>query len=81
MLKLEIKKDDEEFPEYDPNKINIRVYPWHDDYELNNASINVKCTDIINLYLNKQMLIKELIDLLSENFNIPINRLKIMKKS
>jgi len=33
ILKLETKKDDEEFPEYDPNKLTIRVYPWHDKYE------------------------------------------------
>lgn len=78
-IALEVKLDNEDFEDYDPNKISLKVVPWrmYPDTETSLEDI-VENPQIVKF--SKFGKVRDLIDLLCEKFEIPIGNLKVFKK-
>ena len=76
---LEIKAEDQEFEDYDPNKMSIKVINWkqYPDYQKSLDDI-LENPDFIRF--PKTGKIKDFIELLSEKYQIPIPQLRIFKR-
>lgn len=61
--------------------MQVKVILWKDEYEESDESIVDKCTDIKKVSIDKRYKIRDLIEKLSELFEIPTNKLKIIKKA
>mmetsp|Transcript_26682 Transcript_26682/g.4742 ORF Transcript_26682/g.4742 Transcript_26682/m.4742 type:complete len:146 (+) Transcript_26682:1733-2170(+) len=59
----------------------VKVIVWKDEYGKSDESIVEKCTDVKKISIDKRFKIRELMDKISSEFEIPVNKLKIIKKA
>ena len=76
---LEVKAEDQEFEDYDPNKMSIKVIPWK-----KSPDSQTSLEDIIEnpefVRFPRTGKIKDFIEMLSVKYEIPIPHLRIFKK-
>ncbi|OMJ81023.1 hypothetical protein SteCoe_18584 [Stentor coeruleus] len=79
-LAIEIKLPNEEFEDYDPMKMILKVIPWKDVYLIDsNLEEIIENPDTLRIIRNAT--VKELIDIISYKYDINTNCLKIFKKN
>lgn len=80
ILALEVKLPNEEFEEYDPMKMVLKVIPWKDAYQIE-PNLEEITENPDTLRIIRSATVKELIDTISYKYDISSNFLKIYKKN
>jgi ubiquitin carboxyl-terminal hydrolase 47 len=80
ILALETKLDDEEWSDYDPNDMIIRVNLWNDSLLLSNSILEEKTDNPFKIAVKKQSTILDMMKAFEEKFEIPIDKQRIFKK-
>mmetsp|Transcript_6713 Transcript_6713/g.11933 ORF Transcript_6713/g.11933 Transcript_6713/m.11933 type:complete len:1054 (+) Transcript_6713:8001-11162(+) len=78
---LEIKSDEEEFTEYDPNSIVLKVFIWDDIIaQQPEISISQKAPEPKRVNISRSHTVRQLMQELETIFGIPIDQQKLLKK-
>lgn len=77
---LEMKSPDEEWSVYDPNLIVVNIVPWTQAIENSETSIQESVENADKIQIDKRSNVKQLMELLSDKYSIPFDKMKIIKK-
>lgn len=80
ILGVEIKEEDEEWMPYDPNQMTIKILNWTDNMANEETGLNGLILNADKFLIDRRATVKQLIEKLSQKYNIPIENLKILKK-
>ena len=72
---LEIKASEETWKPYDPNLINVKICVWNDIYN------DGRSPELQNSFVNKSGTVSKMLEILQEQFHIPVDELLVIKKS
>lgn len=75
-LALETKLPEEEFYEYDPNQINLKINIWRKGIQSLNEEEYLKPTVI---KINKEAPMQELMSVLSRKYDVPVEFMIVLK--
>ena len=74
---IEIKKDDEQFEEYDADMTYFKIALWRENLpDLSDDTLRPE-----KVFVNKEGVLKDLIEAISKKFNIPFEQIRLVKKS
>jgi ubiquitin C-terminal hydrolase len=78
---LEVKQSGDDFEEFDPDSIVLKVIMWDDSIETApRLSIQQRITDARRLTIKKSSTVKELMQRIEEKFGLPADSMLILKK-
>jgi hypothetical protein len=78
---LEVKSESEEFLDYDPNSIVLKVYNWDDAItEQPEVSIAQKAPEAKRVFISRSSTVRALMTQLESSFDIPVDQQRLLKK-
>jgi ubiquitin carboxyl-terminal hydrolase 47 len=81
-LALETRTPGTEWPPYDPNAINLKVYVWDESIASQpNLGLESKIGPPVKVQVSKLASVKDMTQLFGEKFGIDVDHLKVLKKS
>jgi ubiquitin C-terminal hydrolase len=78
---LETKTDTEQFSDYDPNSIVLKVFNWEESFtEHPEISFTQKASDPKRIIISRSKTVRELMEQLESIFDIPVDEQRLLKK-
>lgn len=80
-LALEDKLPHEEFIEYDPDALNVKVQVWDDNFSFTDSKLEFKLTSPLRLQVQRDCTIYGLMEALDQLTSIPAAEIRLYKRS